>query len=70
MHSLAWLASNGTAAIVCFPGIMYRGGAEQKIRKYLVDNNFIDCIIQLPSNLFWYQYCHLHHGAEKGQNGQ
>ncbi len=53
MHSLAWLASNGTAAIVCFPGIMFRGGAEQKIRKYLVDNNFIDCIIQLPSNLFF-----------------
>ena len=53
MHSLAWLASNGTAAIVCFPGIMYRGGAEQKIRKYLVDNNFIDRIIQLPSNLFF-----------------
>lgn len=53
MHSLAWLAENGTAAIVCFPGIMYRGGAEQKIRKYLVDNNFIDCIIQLPSNLFF-----------------
>lgn len=53
MHSLAWMASNGTAAIVCFPGIMYRGGAEQKIRKYLVDNNFIDCIIQLPSNLFF-----------------
>lgn len=53
MHSLTWLASNGTAAIVCFPGIMYRGGAEQKIRKYLVDNNYIDCIIQLPSNLFF-----------------
>ena len=53
MHSLSWLASNGTAAIVCFPGIMYRGGAEKKIRKYLVDNNFIDCIIQLPSNLFF-----------------
>ena len=53
MHSLSWLAANGTAAIVCFPGIMYRGGAEQKIRKYLVDNNFIDCIIQLPSNLFF-----------------
>lgn len=53
MHSLSWLASNGTAAIVCFPGIMYRGGAEQKIRKYLVDNNFIDCIIQLPDNLFF-----------------
>lgn len=53
MHSLSWLATNGTASIVCFPGIMYRGGAEQKIRKYLVDNNFIDCIIQLPSNLFF-----------------
>lgn len=53
MHSLSWLAPNGTAAIVCFPGIMYRGGAEQKIRKYLVDNNFVDCVIQLPSNLFF-----------------
>ena len=53
MHSLSWLATNGTAAIVCFPGIMYRGGAEQKIRKYLIDNNYIDCIIQLPSNLFF-----------------
>ena len=53
MHCLSWLAANGTAAIVCFPGIMYRGGAEQKIRKYLVDNNFIDCVIQLPSNLFF-----------------
>ena len=53
MHSLSWLANNGTAAIVCFPGIMYRGGAEQKIRKYLIDNNFIDCIIQLPDNLFY-----------------
>lgn len=53
MHSLSWLATNGTASIVCFPGIFYRGGAEQKIRKYLVDNNFIDCIIQLPDNLFF-----------------
>ena len=53
MHSLAWLATNGTAAIVCFPGIMYRGGAEKKIRQYLIDNNFIDCIIQLPDNLFF-----------------
>lgn len=53
MHSLAWLASNGTAAIVCFPGIFYRGGSEQKIRKYLVDNNFVDCVIQLPDNLFY-----------------
>lgn len=53
MHSLSWLANNGTAAIVCFPGVMYRGGAEQKIRKYLIDNNFVDCIIQLPDNLFY-----------------
>ena len=53
MHSLNWLATNGTAAIVCFPGIMYRSGAEQKIRKYLIDNNYIECIIQLPDNLFY-----------------
>ena len=53
MHSLAWLSTNGTAAIVCFPGIFYRGGAEQKIRKYLIDNNYVDCIIQLPDNLFF-----------------
>jgi type I restriction enzyme M protein len=53
MHSLAYLATNGTAAIVCFPGIMYRGGAEKKIRQYLVDNNFIDAVIQLPDNLFF-----------------
>ena len=53
MHSLSWLATNGTASIVCFPGILYRGGAEQKIRKYLIDNNFVDCIIQLSGNLFF-----------------
>lgn len=53
MHMLSWLAPNGTAAIVCFPGIMYRGGAEKKIRKYLIDNNYIDAVIQLPSNLFF-----------------
>jgi len=53
MHSLSWLATSGTAAIVCFPGIMYRGGAEQKIRKYLIDNNFVDCVIQLPPDLFF-----------------
>ena len=53
MHSLAWLAANGTAAIVCFPGVMYRSGAEQKIRAYLVDNNYVDCVIQLPDNLFF-----------------
>ena len=53
MHSLSWLAASGSAAIVCFPGILYRGGAEQKIRKYLIDNNYVDCIIQLPNNLFY-----------------
>jgi type I restriction enzyme M protein len=53
MHSLSWLATNGTAAIVCFPGVLYRGGAEKKIRKYLIDNNYVDCIIQLPDNLFY-----------------
>lgn len=53
LHCLHWLAENGTAAIVCFPGIMYRNGAEQKIRKYLVDNNYVDCIIELPKNLFF-----------------
>ena len=53
MHSLHCLDTNGTAAIVCFPGIFYRGGAEQKIRKYLIDSNYVDCIIQLPDNLFF-----------------
>lgn len=53
MHILSWLSSSGTASIVEFPGILYRGGAEQKIRKYLIDNNFIDAIIQLPSDLFF-----------------
>lgn len=53
MHSLSMLSTDGTAAIVCFPGVMYRGGAEKKIRQYLIDNNFIDCIIQLPDNLFF-----------------
>lgn len=53
MHILNWLAVNGTAAIVEFPGVMYRGGAEQKIRKYLVDNNYVDTVIQLPPDLFF-----------------
>jgi type I restriction enzyme M protein len=53
MHALAWLATNGTAAIVSFPGVLYRGGAEQKIRQYLIDNNFIDAVIQLPTDLFF-----------------
>jgi type I restriction enzyme M protein len=53
MHILSWLAVNGTAAIVEFPGVLYRGGAEQKIRKYLVDNNYVDAVIQLPPDLFF-----------------
>jgi type I restriction enzyme M protein len=53
MHVLNWLAVNGTAAIVQFPGVLYRGGAEQKIRKYLIDNNFVDTVIQLPPDLFF-----------------
>lgn len=53
MHMLHWLAVNGTAAIVEFPGVLYRGGAEQKIRKYLIDNNYIDTVIQLPPDLFF-----------------
>ncbi|ACV09148.1 type I restriction-modification system subunit M [Jonesia denitrificans] len=53
MHILSWLAVNGTAAIVEFPGVLYRGGAEAKIRKYLVDNNYVDAVIQLPPDLFF-----------------
>ena len=53
MHILSWLAVNGTAAIVEFPGVLYRGGAERKIRKYLVDNNYVDAVIQLPADLFF-----------------
>lgn len=53
MHILSWLSTSGTAAIVEFPGVLYRGGAEQKIRKYLIDNNFVDAVIQLPPDLFF-----------------
>lgn len=53
MHMLSWLAVNGTAAIVEFPGVLFRGGAEQKIRKYLIDNNYVDTVIQLPPDLFF-----------------
>lgn len=53
MHILAWLSASGTAAIVEFPGVLYRSGAEQKIRKYLIDNNYVDAVIQLPPNLFF-----------------
>jgi type I restriction enzyme M protein len=53
MHMLSWLAVNGTAAIVEFPGVLYRGGAERKIRKYLLDNNYVDAVIQLPPDLFF-----------------
>ena len=50
---LSWLSTSGTAAIVSFPGVLYRGGAEKKIRKYLIDNNYIDTVIQLPPDLFF-----------------
>ena len=53
MHILSWLSTSGTAAIVEFPGVLYRGGAEQKIRQYLIDNNYVDCVIQLPPDLFF-----------------
>lgn len=53
MHMLSWLSTSGTAAIIEFPGVLYRGGAEQKIRKYLIDNNYIDTVIQLPPDLFF-----------------
>ncbi|MCD8297776.1 MAG: type I restriction-modification system subunit M, partial [Prevotella sp.] len=53
MHILSWLSTEGTAAIVEFPGVLYRGGAEQKIRKYLVTNNFVDTVIQLAPNMFF-----------------
>jgi len=53
LHILSWLAVNGTAAIVEFPGVLYRGGAEAKIRKYLIDNNYVDAVIQLPADLFF-----------------
>ena len=53
MHILSWLSTEGTAAIVEFPGVLYRGGKEQKIRQYLIDNNYVDTVIQLPANLFF-----------------
>lgn len=53
MHMLSWLSTEGTAAIVEFPGVLYRGRSEQKIRKYLIDNNYVDTVIQLPPNLFF-----------------
>ncbi len=53
LHALNYLSSKGRAAIVCFPGIFYRGGAEKKIRQYLVDNNYVETIISLAPNLFF-----------------
>ena len=53
MHIISWLSAQWTAAVIEFPGTLYRPGAEQKIRKYLVDNNFVDAIIQLPPDLFF-----------------
>lgn len=52
LHALDYLSDSGRSAIVCFPGIFYRSGAEQKIRKWLVDNNYVEGVIELPSNLF------------------
>lgn len=53
LHALSYLSAKGRAAIVCFPGIFYRGGAEQKIRQYLVDNNYVETVISLAPNLFY-----------------
>ena len=53
LHALSYLSAKGRAAIVCFPGIFYRGGAEQKIRQYLVDNNYVETVISLAPNLFF-----------------
>lgn len=53
MHTLSWLSAEGTAAIVEFPGVLYRSGAEQKIRKYLVSNNYVDTVVQLAANMFF-----------------
>lgn len=53
LHALSYLSSKGRAAIVCFPGIFYRGGAEQKIRQYLIDNNYVETVISLAPNLFF-----------------
>lgn len=53
MHSLSWLSEKGSAAIVCFPGVMYRSGAEKEIRKYIIEENFVDCVISLAPNLFF-----------------
>ena len=53
LHALSYLSSRGRAAIVCFPGIFYRGGAEKKIRQYLVDNNYVETVISLAPNLFY-----------------
>jgi type I restriction enzyme M protein len=53
MHMLSWLSTEGTAAIIEFPGVLYRGGDEKKIRQYLISHNFVDTVIQLPANLFF-----------------
>ena len=67
MHMLHWLAENGTAAIVEFPGVLYRGAAEGKIRRHLVENNFVHAVIQLPPDLvLWHDDRDVHHRAEEG----
>ena len=69
LHALSYLSGKGRAAIVCFPGIFYRGGAEQKIRRYLVDGNYVETVISLaPQPVFWNQYCSEHSGTRKEQD--
>jgi type I restriction enzyme M protein len=70
MHMLSWLAVDGTAAIVEFPGVLYRGGAEQKIRKYPIDNNYVrhgDPAAARP--LLRHHHRHVHHRAQEIQKG-
>jgi type I restriction enzyme M protein len=69
LHALSYLSSKGRAAIVCFPGIFYRGGAEQKIRQYLVDNNYVETVISLSTQLiFWHHHCGNYFGPVETQN--
>lgn len=67
LHALSYLSAKGRAAIVSFLVFFYRGGAEQKIRQYLVDNNYVDAVIALAPNLFWHQYCGEYFGAFQTQ---
>jgi type I restriction enzyme M protein len=69
LHALSYLSSKGRAAIVCFPGIFYRGGAEQKIRQYLVDNNYVETVICARAQpVLWHHHCREHFGAVQTQD--